>query len=350
MDRALRRPGDAAGVRDRPISLPGGTDMILVTGCNSLLGRRLVKRLIDAGEKVRCLDLEKPRDLPESAEFVRGDLCDDNDPGILCGDVDVLFHLFDIKSPVHHGRRYMRRVNVRGTRRLLDAAAAAGVSKFIFLSSYEVYGKTEKTPTAEHAVKKMKPATAYGRDKLRAERLCMERQKAGPMGGKGLRPAPLVGPGTWYTITLITLLMALGVEEANRVYVAGHGENRFQLLHPDDAADALMLACRSRVTAGKVYNLGSNDVPMQMEQMLEIKEKARLDAEIRHLSTSRARWLSFLLRPFKIDYLNKGHVLYLLSNLILDCRAAKTDLGWEPKKGNVDILLETIRWYRSEKL
>ncbi len=324
--------------------------MILITGCNSLLGGRLMKRLLDAGEKVRCVDPEKPQGLPETVDFIQGDLLDVKALPDLCRGVDVVFHLLDIKSPIHHGRRHMKKINVKGTRNLLVAAYAEGVKRFMFLSSYEVYGRTEKVPTGEYDVKKMKPLTKYGRDKLRAERFSMEYHAAGKMAVTVFRPAPLVGPGTKNPITLITLLMALGMEESNRIYIAGYGENRFQLLHPDDAAGALVLALGSGVTGGKIYNLGSDDVPMQMEQMLEIKEKARLDAEIRHLSTSRAKRLSFLLRPFNINYLNRGHVLYLLTNLILDCRAAKTDLKWEPLKGNVEILLETIRWYRYEKL
>ena len=159
----------------------------------------------------------------------------------------------------------------------------------------------------------------------------------------------MIGPGTRNSIVLISLLMALGMEEANRLYVAGHGENRFQILHPDDAAEAILLAHRAGAY-GSVYNLGSDDVPTQADQIVQVKEKAKLDATIMHLSTSKAKFRSFFLRPFKIDYLNKGHVLYLLTDFIMNCGAAKKDLGWQPKHGNVDVILETIEWYRKEKL
>ena len=42
--------------------------------------------------------------------------------------------------------------------------------------------------------------------------------------------------------------------------------------------------------------------------------------------------------------------MYLLTNLILDCGAVKNDLGWRPKSGNLDMIMETIEWYRKEKL
>jgi nucleoside-diphosphate-sugar epimerase len=325
--------------------------MILVTGSSSLLGVRLVKKLVAGGEKVRCLDLEKPRDIPAGVEFSEGDiLLDDIALGKLCKGIDVIFHLMDVKSPKHRGRRYMRKINVKGVRKLISVAQAAGVKKMIFLSSYEVYGTVKNLPVGEYDLKKMKPVTRYGRDKLKAEKICLESIKANKMNIAIFRPSPMVGPGTRNPITLITLLMAMGMEEANRIYVVGHGENRFQLLHPEDAADALYKAYKSGTVYGKIYNLGSDNVPGQMEQITSIKEKAKLDSTIMHLSTKKAKFRSFFLRPFKIDYLNKGHVMYLLTDLILDCQAAKKDLGWQPKYGNVDIILETIDWYRKEKL
>lgn len=324
--------------------------MILVTGSSSLLGVRLVKKLVDEGEKVRCLDLEKSRDIPIRAEFIEGDILDDNTIGKLCKGIEMIVHLMDVKSPKRHGRRYMRKINIKGLRKLISAAQTAGVKKMIFLSSYEVYGTVENLPVGEYDLKKMKPLTRYGKDKLKAEKICLEAIKANKMNIAIFRPSPMMGPGTRNPITLITLLMAMGMEEANRIYVVGHGENRFQLLHPEDAADALYLAYKKGTAYGKIYNLGSDDVPEQMELLTTVKEKARLDSRIMHLSSKKAKFRSFFLRPFKIDYLNKGHVMYLLTDLILDCTAAKSDLGWQPKYGNVNIVLETIEWYRKEKL
>lgn len=324
--------------------------MILVTGCNSLLGTRLMRKLAESGEGLRCVDLEKPAEMPANAEFIEGDILDGLLLGKLCKGVDVIIHLMDVKSPKRHGRRYMRKINVKGVRMLLKAANAAGVKRFIFLSSYEVYGTPKNLPVGEYDLKVMKPATRYGKDKRKAEKICLEYIKANKMAVAIFRPTPMLGPGTRNPIALITLLMAMGMEEANRIYVAGHGASRFQILHPEDAAAALFLAYKTGVAYGKIYNLGSDNVPTQMDQLTQIKEKAKLDATIMHLSTSKAKLRSFFLKPFKIDYLNKGHVMYLLTDLILNCEAARTDLGWQPKYGNVDILLETIEWYRKEKL
>jgi nucleoside-diphosphate-sugar epimerase len=322
--------------------------MVLVTGSNSLLGKSLVRLLAERGEKIRCLDLEKPKILPGGVEFIAEISLEKKAIAHLLRDVEAVVHLLDVKSQKHGGRRFMKRINVKYTAGLLEGARAAGVKKFIFQSSYEVYGRTGDIPIDESSPPK--PVTRYGRDKLRAEKHVL--QFAAQEGSEAVifRPVAIVGPGTRNPIALITLLMALGMEEANRIYVAGKGENRHQLLHPDDAATALMNAYSRGAPNGAIYNMGSDKVLSQIDEIHAVKEKAGLDFAVKHLSPSYAKFLSAFLKPFKIDYLTKGHVLYLLSDLVLDCTAAKRDLAWRPEYGNVDIILETIRWYREERL
>ena len=78
---------------------------------------------------MRCLDLEKPRDVPAGVEFIEGDNLDALVLGKACKGVDTVFHLMDVKSPKHHGRRHMRKINIKGTGMLLKAAQAAGVKE-----------------------------------------------------------------------------------------------------------------------------------------------------------------------------------------------------------------------------
>src|SRR5208337_2886445 len=106
--------------------------MVLVTGSSSLLGRSLMKKLLNSGEKVRCLDLDKPKDLPPGVEFVQSSMVDDPALEKACNNIGAVFHLLDVKSTRHGGRRFMKNVNVKGTRVLLEAARAAGVKKIIF--------------------------------------------------------------------------------------------------------------------------------------------------------------------------------------------------------------------------
>jgi nucleoside-diphosphate-sugar epimerase len=322
--------------------------MVLVTGCGGFLGKKLATRLLMENVQVRGISPDRPRDLDPRVELIVGNPLDERLMRKACEGVDTVFHLHDIKGTKHHSRMEMKKANIQGTRSTLTIAERAGVKKFFFLSTYEVYGSTKKIPTRQDDPRR--PKSRYGKDKLKGELACMDFMKKGTMAVTIFRPAPIIGPGTNNPVVLIALLMALGMGEDNRLYVAGNGDTKFQLLHPDDAIEAFVKAMKAPAAAGAVYNLGSDNVMTQMEQTVKIKELAQLDSVIRHLSSNKTKFLSTALRPFKVSYLTKEHVFYLLNNMLLDCQKAKTDLAWEPGKTNTEILLETIRWYENEKL
>jgi nucleoside-diphosphate-sugar epimerase len=112
----------------------------------------------------------------------------------------------------------------------------------------------------------------------------------------------------------------------------------------------MIRASKNHASRGRIYNLGSDNVPTQMEEVIKVKELAEMVCQVKHLSAWFARVLSFILRPLNINYLRKEHLLFILSNFMLDCDRAKTELGWKPVKDNIEILVETIKWYRNVKL
>ncbi|HRZ27466.1 MAG TPA: NAD(P)-dependent oxidoreductase [Spirochaetota bacterium] len=322
--------------------------MILITGCTTLMGKKLTERLLSAGNKIRCLDFEKPKNFTKNVDFIEGDVLDIVTVRKACKGVETIIHIMDLPSPGHYSRKYMKKLNINGTQNLLTIAQKEGVKNFFFMSSYEVYGRAKAIPVRQDDPKK--PVTRFGKDKLKAENICWKELKKNKIAITIFRPALITGPETDDPTMLITLFMAMAMSEANRMYISGNGDNRFQLLHPDDAADAVFAAYKRGGTSGKVYNLGSDNVPTQMEQIIKIKELARLDCEIRHLTPDFSRFLSIVFRPFKIRYLTPEHVMMLTINMLMDCQMAKKDLNWEPKKDNLGILLETIEWYKKEKL
>ncbi len=322
--------------------------MFLVTGCNSLLGRSLVKRLLKDGAAVRGLDLWCESDYPENLEFVEGSVLDYELLQTLSRGVEGIYHLMEIKNSSRFGRRFMKRINLTGTENIIAAAKENNIKKIVYLSSADIYGKPRAMPIRQDDPKK--PVTRYGKDKLRAERICWRYIEKENVDITIFRPTLIAGPGVEDPLMLIVLYMALAMGDANRLYVAGDGDSRFQLIHPDDVVEALTSAFSISDTKGKVYNLGSDNVPTQMEQVVKIKELAKLDCQTKRLSPLATKVLSFLLRPLNVNYLTREHAIFILSNFVLDCVIAKRDLKWYPRKDNIDILVETIEWYEREKL
>lgn len=132
--------------------------MILVTGGAGVMGSRLVQGLVQAGWKVRALTLLND---PFMARL------DNVDCEIFCGDitkpaslkgafdgVDTVYHLAAII--VAHDPKLFERINVQGTRHVVEGASAAGVKHFILVSSASVlYPQTTPYSLSKRACEKM---------------------------------------------------------------------------------------------------------------------------------------------------------------------------------------------------
>jgi len=322
--------------------------MILLTGCNTLLGKTVLNKLVEKGKKVRCYDMYRPDDLPEGVEFISGDLLGQRQLLNACQEVETVYHFMDITRTGKKSRRYMKKVNIQGSKNLIFAAQKAKVKKFLFLSTYSVYGKSKELPATVGSAKK--PVTAYGKDKLKIELFCQQFIKKNPMMINIFRPALIMGPGVKDPVSLLTLFMALGMDDANRLYMAPGGKNRFQLLHPDDAADALLKADASPSGQGKIFNIGSDNVPFRIDEIEGVKKALNIDSPVTTISSAKAWLLSLIFRPVEMTYFTRDFIFYLFQSSILDCEETKSLLGWSPAKDNIAILTETVEWYKKEKM
>ncbi len=321
--------------------------MVLITGSNSMLGKAIVDIFVQHGEKVRCYDAYKADSLPEGVEFIQGDLFSGKRLNAACKDVTAIIHLMDKNKTSKISRKKMKKINISGTQNLLMIAKKAKINRIIFLSTYAVYGKNKSFPIREEEPKK--PYTAYGKDKLKAEKLCELFAKKNKMNLTIIRPAVIAGPEIKNSSILITLYMAMGLGNDNVMFMAGDGDTRFQLLSPHDAADAFYKTYKA---GDKVWNMalniGSDNVPTQMEQIVKIKEQKKLDFAIKHISKLKAFFYSALFKPSKVNYFTRDHKLFIFHNVYLDCQKIKNITGWKPHKTNIDIISDIVDWYKNK--
>ena len=132
-----------------------------------------------------------------------------------------------------------------------------------------------------------------------------------------LRPAVITGPNVKNSSILITLYMAMGLGIDNVMYISGDGDTRFQLLSPEDAADAFYKVYKAGEKAyGLSFNVGSDNVPTQMEQIVKIKEKKKLDFAVKHITKMKARFYSLLFKPLKSKLFHKRTFSFYFSQCI----------------------------------
>ena len=321
--------------------------MILITGSNSMLGRALIEKFVNEGEKVRCYDQYKPESIPAGVEFIQGDLFTSKRISQACQGVDTVIHLMDKKSHRKIGRGKMKKINIAGTKNLLTIIKRSKIDRFIFLSTYGVYGKTKLFPLKEDH--KKKPYTPYGKDKLKAEIACERFAKRNRINLTIIRPSLILGPDVKNSSILVTLYMMMGLGSDNLMHISGNGDTRFQLLSPKDAADAFYKIYMAKEKAyGAIYNIGSDNVPTQMEEIVKIKEMKKIDFAVKPISRLKAILYSILFKTSKTNYFTRDHFLFIFHTVYLDCNKIKSETGWSPQKENIDIISEVVDWYRGK--
>ena len=133
-----------AGPTKPPAHRTVGDRSVLVTGATGFVGRHLVRTLGEMGGTAMRLFVRRGTiaDLPEPARgvstLIYGDLLDSDRVSTLCEDIDTVFHaaaMVGSRSSRGTNLDDFRRVNTDATLTLAAAAAAAGVRRFVFVSS-----------------------------------------------------------------------------------------------------------------------------------------------------------------------------------------------------------------------
>ncbi len=161
-----------------------------ITGARGFVGRHLAAHLHRAGTSVVDLDLDGPTPLDITDRDSVGRRIADEHP-------DVVYHL---AARSHVGQSWadgelLVRVNVDGTRHVLEACVEAGVGRVLVVGSAEQYGRIEpdEVPVPETAA--FRPLTPYGESKVAAERLALDAFREHGLGVVCVRAFNHTGPG-----------------------------------------------------------------------------------------------------------------------------------------------------------
>lgn len=220
---------------------------VLVTGASGFIGRRLCLSLQETGVAVVALGRFFDKKLGDET------LClnlgyDTVQPEKLFG-VDTIFHLAGkVHALVDYGEKdsEYNRVNVNGTRNLLEAACKANVRGFVFFSSVKAAGGNEICGSDETSASL--PDNAYGFSKREAEDLVLH-------GGYVSHPVVLrlsLVYGPFLKGNLAQMIKAVSKNYFPPLPEVG---NKRSMVHVDDVVKAALLAAESSKAAGRIFNL-----------------------------------------------------------------------------------------------
>ncbi|MEX2433615.1 MAG: NAD-dependent epimerase/dehydratase family protein [Acidimicrobiia bacterium] len=302
---------------------------IAITGAAGLVGRQLVPAL--AGDpsvaRVVGLDVREPIRHVPGVEFHLADVLHRELKPLLEG-VDVLVHLASVVDPIPD-EQLMARVNVEGTRRVLDAAAAVGVRKVVRVSSAAVYGAwaDNPVPLTEDAPLRPNPRFSPAVQAAEVERLLAEWRDDHPGSVVTiLRTAPVLGPGA----ERLPSRLLLG---RPRLRVRG-ATPPIQATHVDDLVSAIALVTLADHPG--TFNVASDrwidhdDV----HALLRPSPVPAMPAELLERALART-WSTGL------GEVPPGVIPYLVHPWIVDNTALKSK-GWRPTHSNQEAIRDGL--------
>lgn len=292
---------------------------LAVTGGTGFVGGALIEQALAAGHQVRALT-RRPQPERPGVEWVMGDL---SDPGELCAGADAVVHVAGVVNA--RDRSGFADGNIAGTDRMVAAAHAARVDRFVHVSSLAA-----REPALSN----------YGWSKAEAERIVGD----SGLGWTIVRPPAVYGPGDLEMLELFRLAKR-GVALTPR--------GRLSVIHVDDLA-RLLLACAEREADRTILE------PEDASQGIEHKAFARLigdalDRKVRTLPLpgvllSMAARGDRLVRGDRAK-LTPDRAAYIShEDWTADPAKAPPVELWRPTIPTVDGLAATAAWYRANGL
>jgi nucleoside-diphosphate-sugar epimerase len=331
----------------------------IVTGAPGWLGTRLVHSLVRGVADVpalgptdrttRCLVLPDA-DATELAalgvEIVRGDV---TDPASLTrlfdgGKDATVFHAAGIVH-VTQGMGQFKAVNAIGTQNMLTAATAAGVRRFIHVSSNSPIGTNPRNDHVFDEDAPYHPYMGYGRSKMLAEQ-AVRATTAFPW--VIIRPPWFYGPGQPPRQSLFFAMIRDG-----KMPIVGAGDNRRSMAYVDNICHGLALCDRVERAAGNIYWIADrtpytmNEIVAAIENVLENDFQIKVAHRTKHLpsfASSVAYGIDAVTQGLGV-YLQKIHVLSEMNKTIA-CTIAKAEreLGYDPKIALREGMKRSIAW------
>lgn len=312
-----------------------GGQMILVTGPDGFVGTKVCAALLKKGHAVRGAQWEA-KVLPEGCEsVVVGNINGNTNWSTAFGNIHSVVHLAArvhvMKDASEDPLSEFREVNVEGTRRLAEAAAAAGVQHFIFISSIKVNGESTRGQSfSEEDIPS--PEDPYAISKWEAEKVLREIEVRTGMSVTILRPPLIYGPGVKANFAKLIRLVDQGIP-----LPLGSVDNRRSLLGLGNFADLICHCVEKDAAKGETFVVsdGSDVSTSDLVRRISLawKKKPRL------VSLSPG-----LLRTVGRVTGKQAMIKRLTESLVIDSSKVRSVLRWKPPFSMEEELARTVAW------
>ncbi|MBL8021992.1 MAG: SDR family oxidoreductase [Leptospirales bacterium] len=318
----------------------------LVTGATGLIGFNIVRQLLDAGVPVAALvrSPERARTmLPAACELIKGDVTDAASLAAAVRGCQIVYHAAGFPEQWMKDPGIFTEVNVGGTRNMLEASRQAGVRRFVYTSTIDVFRAGPGERYDETELDPKPKGTYYERSKQEADQLAVDFLQKG-MDIVFLHPSGLYGPGPSTSPGLNLLIIDLKKGKIPMLLPGG-----FPVVFSEDVARGHLLAA-NKAKAGDRFILSENyfdlaDVARIVCDQLGIKKVPRVMPLWmgKTISIAGEALSSITGRPPLIP---RGQLHFMQWRAIPVSTHAQQALGWKPLEFKEGIR-QTIAYLQS---
>lgn len=314
---------------------------ILVTGASGFIGRALVAELERRGHSVRCAvrNIESVTGL-SGALIEVGDVNASTDWTRALDGVHIVIHLVArahiLNETAIDPLAAFNAVNLDGTRRLAESAAAQGVRRMVYVSSIGVNGDSATPQNAFTEASIPMPHNAYAASKYAAEQALSDVARRTGLETVILRPPLVYGPGNPGNFLRLLKLVDRGIP-----IPLASVSNRRSMIYVDNLVDALITAAIKHEAAGQLYLVCDNETVSTPHLIAELGERMEKPIRLWPFPVSGLRLAGKILgRSLEIER--------VVGSLVIDGGKIRRELQWSPPYTLQQGLEHTVRWFQGE--
>lgn len=301
----------------------------LVTGGAGFIPSYLVEELVQRGHNVTVLDnlstgrIENLASVIDQIEFVEASILDTPVLAKLAAETEQVFHgaVLSLEESITDPLK-VHEVNATGTLALLHAFRS---SRFVYLSSSEVYGTAQTSPMSEDH--RLDPHTPYAASKLAGEKYAASFAVTYDTDVRIIRPFNAYGPRQRYLdFGGVVSIFAHRLLTGQPLVLSGGGQQRRDLTHAADLARGIVDIADSPDLNNRPVNLGAGDAHTIRSIADEMVRQLGIDADI------------------TIGEPRPGDVLELLA----DSTLAADTVGFAPQVAFADGIADVLAWMQTQ--
>lgn len=321
-------------------------DTILITGATGLVGSHIARQACGKGHRVvaLCRQQANTSELTKlGVKIIAGDVNDAKAVLAATRQATIIIHCAAKVGDWGPTQDY-RKVNVEGTRLLLDSALQSGLLKrWIQMSSLGVYSGADHYGTDETTAPNTKGIDGYTLTKVESEQLVCDYVANNGLPAVVLRPGFIYGPGD--RTVMPRLIERL---QAGKFAYLGNHDKLMNNTYVGNLCEAIWLAIQNDSVVGEVFNIRDARAVSKKEFIETICDATGFDKPTKVVPLHIASPLAWVMeKTWKLlgkktaPLVNSARIKFLGRNLDFDIEKANLQLGYEPKTDFRDAMTQT---------